>query len=94
MEKARSDERAFASVIYSHAGASSGFVPMPYVSGRAGPGDFVAGSSAWRREEVLILLQQERTHRVAHASQCLAGGQSCNPVICGQMSRDFFHDCS
>jgi hypothetical protein len=41
-------------------------------------------------EEVLILLQQERTHRVAHASQCLASGQSCNPVICGQMSQDFF----
>ena len=66
------------------------FVPMSYVSGRAGPGDFVAGVVRMAAEEVLILLQQERTHRVAHASQCLASGQSCNPVICGQMSQDFF----
>ena len=56
------------------------FVPMPYVSGRAGL------ATSWQgrphvAEEVLILLQEERTHRVAHASQCLASGQSCNPVI-------------
>ena len=40
-------------------------------------------------EEMLILLQQERTHRVIHAGQRLASGQSCNPVIGGQMGQNF-----
>ncbi|AHE48370.1 hypothetical protein AH4AK4_0886 [Aeromonas hydrophila 4AK4] len=41
-------------------------------------------------EEMLILLQQKRTHRMADTGQSLASGQSCNPVICGQMSQYSF----
>ena len=80
----------FASVIYSHAGASSGFRPHAIRVRPSRPGRLRGRVVRMAAEEVLILLQQERTHRVAHASQCPAGGQSCNPVISGQMSQDFF----
>ncbi|MNH39964.1 hypothetical protein D3C79_1012080 [compost metagenome] len=40
-------------------------------------------------EEMLILLEQERIHRVADPGQCLAGGQPCHPVIGGQMGQNF-----
>ena len=64
---------------------------MPCQVRPARPRDGVVRMAA---EEMLILLQQERTHpEVIHAGQRLASGQSCNPVIGGQMGQNF-HDYS